>query len=143
VVTHMEARASFFLHEIGSLEEKFLGGLIELLQHQVALLVGIFQETSDASTLPEHVLRKGCFTSYRVVWDPLIIFSFNVDQSMEHQVMMAFLEDKQSLGREDLPCPHFWVSPFCSRKDLCGLSMKKKGVKGGHLMPFSYGRLCI
>jgi hypothetical protein len=78
-----------------------------------------------------------------VVWDPGTIFSFSRDQLMKHQFMMALLEDKQYLGREDLSCPHFWVSPFCSRKDLCGLSMKKKGVKGGHLMSFSYGRLCI
>jgi hypothetical protein len=40
--------------------------------------------------------------------------------------MMALLEDKQSLGREDLSCPHFWVSPFCSRRDFCGLSVEKK-----------------
>jgi hypothetical protein len=37
-----EVRASFFLHEIGSLAEQFLDGLIELLQHRVALLVGWF-----------------------------------------------------------------------------------------------------
>jgi hypothetical protein len=66
------------------------------------------------------------FTSYRVVWDPGIIFSFSLDQSMEHQVMMALLEDKKSLGREDFSCPHFWVSLFCSGRDFCGLSLKKK-----------------
>jgi hypothetical protein len=42
-----------------------------------------------------------------------------------------------------MSCPHFWVSPFGSRKDLYGLSMKQKGIKGGHLFSFSYGRLCI
>jgi hypothetical protein len=57
--------------------------------------------------------------------------------------MMEFLEDKQFLGRRHFSCPHFWVSPFCSRKDFCDLLLKKKGVKGGHLMSFSYGRLCI
>jgi hypothetical protein len=31
VAAHTEARASFFLHEIGSLAEKFLGGSIKLL----------------------------------------------------------------------------------------------------------------
>jgi hypothetical protein len=62
---------------------------------------------------------------------------------MKHQIMMALLEDRQSLGMEDLSCPHFLGSSFCSRKDFRGLSMKKKGVKGGHLMSFSYGRLCI
>jgi hypothetical protein len=45
---------------------------------------------------------------------------------MECQVMMALLEDKQSLGREDLSCPHFWVPLFCSRRDFCGLSVEKK-----------------
>jgi hypothetical protein len=30
-----------------------------------------------------------------------IIFSVSLDQSMEHQVMMALLEEKQSLGREN------------------------------------------
>jgi hypothetical protein len=126
VTVDTEARSNFFLHEIGSLVEQFLGGLIELLQHRVALLVSIFQETSDVSTLPDHVLSGGCFTSYRVVWDPSIIFSFNMDQSMEHRVMMEFLEDKKYLGREDLSCPNYWVSSFCSRRDLCGLSVEKK-----------------
>jgi hypothetical protein len=40
--------------------------------------------------------------------------------------MMTLLEDKQSLGREDLSCPHFWVSSFCSRRDFRGLSVEKK-----------------
>jgi hypothetical protein len=60
----------------------------------VALLVGGFQETSNVSMLSDHVLSEGCFSSYRVVWDPGIIFSFNLDQLMECQVMMALLEDK-------------------------------------------------
>ena len=40
VVVDMERRDSFFLHDIGSLAEQFLDGLIKLLQHRVALLVG-------------------------------------------------------------------------------------------------------
>lgn len=32
----------------------------------------------------------------RSIWDPVIIFSFILAQSMEHQVVMALLEDKQS-----------------------------------------------
>jgi hypothetical protein len=75
----------------------------------VALLVGYFQEASHVSSLPNHALSKGFFTFYKVVWHPGIIFSFSLDQSMECYVMMALLEDKQSLGREDLSCPHFWV----------------------------------
>jgi hypothetical protein len=66
-----------------------------------------------------------------VVWDPGIIFSFILDESMEHQVMMALLEGMQYLGREDCSYPHFWVSPFCSRRDFRGLSREKKGVKRG------------
>jgi hypothetical protein len=51
--------------------------------------------------------------------------------------VMALLEDKQSLGREDLLCPHFWVPLFCTGNDFCGLSVKEKGVKMGHLMSLS------
>jgi hypothetical protein len=91
----------------------------------VALLVGGFQDTSYVSALSDHALSGGCLTSYRVVWDPGIIFSFILDQSMEHQVMMALLEDKQSLRREDLSCPHFLVPRFCSRRDSHGLSVEK------------------
>jgi hypothetical protein len=76
-VVDTEASARFCLHEIGSLAKQFLGGLIKLLQHQVALLTGSFQETSDVSTLSDHVLSGGCFTSYRVVWENGIIFSFS------------------------------------------------------------------
>jgi hypothetical protein len=66
-----------------------------------------------------------------MVWDPGIIFSFSLEQSMEHQVMMALLEDKQSLGREDLSCPHFWVPLFCSRRDFVACQWRKKCKKGG------------
>jgi hypothetical protein len=79
-VADTKARASFCFREIGCLAEQFLEGLIELLQHRVALLVGSFQEASYVSTLPDHALSGGCFTSYRVVWDPGIIFSFNLAQ---------------------------------------------------------------
>jgi hypothetical protein len=119
-------RASFFSHEIGSLAENYIDGLIELLQHRVALLVGGFQEASYVSTLSDHALSGGCFTSYRVVWDPGIIFSFSLDQPMEHQVMMALLEDKQYLGREDLSCPHFWVPCFVVEGTLVACQWRNK-----------------
>jgi hypothetical protein len=61
-----------------------------------------------------------------VVWDLGIIFSFSLDQSMEHQVMMELIEDKKYLGREDFSCPHFGVFPFCSRRDFHGLSVEIK-----------------
>jgi hypothetical protein len=38
---------------------------------------------------------------------------------------MEFIEDKQSLGREDFSCPHFLVPLFCSGNDFHGFSMKK------------------
>jgi hypothetical protein len=57
--------------------------------------------------------------------------------------MMALLEDKQSLGREDLSCPYFWIPLFCSRRDFRGLSMEKNEYKGGYLMSLSYEMLCI
>jgi hypothetical protein len=126
VTVGMEARASFFLHEIGSLEEQFVDELMKLLQHRRALLVGGFQETSYVSTLPNHAMSGGCFTSYKVVWDLDIISSFSLDQSMGHHIVMALLEDKQYLGREDLSCTHFLVPLFCSRRDFRGLSVKKR-----------------
>jgi hypothetical protein len=55
--------------------------------------MGSFQEKSDVNTLPDHVLSGGCLTSYWVVWDPGIIFSFSLDQSMEHHVVMTLLEE--------------------------------------------------
>jgi hypothetical protein len=41
--------------------------------------------------------------------------------------VMALLEDKQYLGREDFSCPQFWVPLFCSGNDFHGFSVKKKG----------------
>jgi hypothetical protein len=131
VVVDIEVRASFFSHEVGSLVEQYIDELIELLKYRVALLFGGFQEASYVSTLPCHALSRGCFKYYKVIWDLGIIFSFSLDQSMERQVMMALLEDKKSLGSEDLPCPHFCVPMFCSRRDFCGLSVEKKRVKRG------------
>jgi hypothetical protein len=45
--------------------------------------------------------------------------------------MMALLEDKQPLGREDLSCPHFWIPLFDSGNDSRDSSVKKKKVKKG------------
>jgi hypothetical protein len=41
-----DPRANFFSHEVGSLAEKYIDELIELLQHRVALLARGFQEAS-------------------------------------------------------------------------------------------------
>ena len=72
-----------------------------------------------------------------MVLDLGIIFSFNLVQSMECQFVMTLLEDKQSLGREDFLYHHFCVPLFCNGNNLCGFSMKEKGVKRGHLMSLS------
>jgi hypothetical protein len=100
-----KTRVSSCFNEIGSLTKQFFKGLIELLQYRVALLSSRVQEASYVRTLPDHALSRGYFTSSRVVWDPGIIFSFSLAQSMERQVVMALLEDKQSLGREDCNVP--------------------------------------
>jgi hypothetical protein len=50
--------------------------------------------------------------------------------------VMALLEETQFLGREDLPCLHFWIPLFGNGNDFGGLSVKK-GVKGGYLMSLS------
>jgi hypothetical protein len=77
------------------------------------------------NTLQDSIVGSRCSTSFRLVWDPGIIISFSLVQLMECQVMMALIEDKQSLGREDLSCPHFWVPLFYSGNDFRGLSVKK------------------
>jgi hypothetical protein len=78
-----------------------------------------------------------CSTSFRLVWDLGIIISFSLVHFFVPMGVMTLLEDNQYLGREDLSCPHFWVPLFCSGNDFCGLSVKKKGVKKGHLMSLS------
>jgi len=103
----------------------------------VSLLVGGFQETSNVSTLPYHILSRGCFTSFWVVWDIGIIFPFSLDHSMEHQFIMEFIEDNKSLGTKDFSCPHFWNPLLDSFNDFCGLSVKRNGVKRGYLMSLS------
>jgi hypothetical protein len=100
-------RVSFFSHEIGSLTKKLFEGLITLLQYRVSLLSGSIQEASYVRTLSGHALSGGCFTSSKVVWDPDIIVSFSLAQSMESQVVMAFLEDKQSLEMKEYNVPIF------------------------------------
>jgi len=91
----------------------------------VAFLVGSFQEASYVSTLSNHALSEGCFTSSMVVWDPGIIFIFSLDQLMEHQVMMALLKYMQYLGREGSSCLYFWVPLFFSIWDFRVLPVEK------------------
>jgi hypothetical protein len=56
-----------------------------------------------------------------VVWDLGIIFSFSLVQSMERQVVMALLEDKQYLGREDCNVPILGFPYSTVRGDLVSL----------------------
>lgn len=41
----------------------------------------------------------------RLTWDPGIILDFNLVQSVDCGVVLALLEDKQSLGKEDCNSP--------------------------------------
>jgi hypothetical protein len=106
------------------------------LQYQVALLIDNIQEASYVSTLSDNELSRGCFTSSRLVWDPGIIFSFSLVQPVERQVVMALLEDKQSLGREDCNVPIFLGSPVLQLEDdfrgLC-----QPGQRGEVMLPVS------
>jgi hypothetical protein len=56
-----------------------------------------------------------------VGWDPGIIFRFNLVQLMEHEVVMALLEDKKSLGREDCNVLIFGFPIFTVGGNLMGL----------------------
>ena len=80
---------------------------MELLYNRVALLVGSNQKISYASALSDDVSCRGYFTSFRLVWDLGIIFILSMIQFVEYQVVMEFLEHKQSLGREDGNVPIF------------------------------------
>ena len=51
--------------------------------------------------------------------------------------MMELLEDKQSLGREDFSCPHFWIPLFGNGNEFHESLVKKKEVKRGYLMSLS------
>jgi hypothetical protein len=71
------------------------------------------------STLQDNTLSRGCFTSFRLVWDPGISFSFILVQLVDRMVEVELLEEKQSLGREDCNFPIFgfpyYVVRFTSR----------------------------
>jgi hypothetical protein len=110
-VTDKEERRFYFqefttgVHGIGFLEEKFSEELTEFLQYLIALLIDSIQEASRASTLQDNALRRGCFTSSKLVWDPRITLSFSLVQLVDLMVEMTLLEDNQSLGREDYNVP--------------------------------------
>jgi hypothetical protein len=66
-----------------------------------------------------------------MVWDQGIIISFNWLQLDVPIGVMALLEDKKSLGREDLSCPHFWIPLFGSGNDFPWLVSEEKGSQKG------------
>jgi hypothetical protein len=123
------------VHWIGFLEEKFSEGLTEFLQYLIALLIGSIQEASCVSTLQDNALSRGCFTSSRLVWDPGIILNFSLVQLVDHKVVMALLEDKQSLGREDCNVPIFGFSCSASGDEFWGLCQPDQ--RGNLILPVS------
>ena len=44
---------------------------------------------------------RGCYRSPRIIWDPGIILRFNCFSLIDCGVVLALLEDKQYLARED------------------------------------------
>jgi hypothetical protein len=55
-----------------------------------------------------NIVSDRCSTSFRLVWDPWTILSFISVHLVDHRVVMALLEDKQYLGREDYNVPIFY-----------------------------------
>jgi hypothetical protein len=62
-----------------------------------------------------------CSTSLRLVWDSRITLSFSLVQLVDHGVVMALLEDKQSLGSDNYNDPIFGFPYFAVVNDLMGL----------------------
>jgi hypothetical protein len=124
-------KSLFIWRRIGFLGGTFYEECIESSQYLVALLTGNLQGAPDVSTLQDNMVGGRCFASFRWIWDLGIIISFNLVQFFIPMGVMALIEDNQSLGREDLSCPHFWIPLFCSGDDFRGSSVKKKGVKKG------------
>jgi hypothetical protein len=125
--TDKDETASFYfqeftlvVHWIGFLKEQFSEWLTEFLEYLIALLIGSIQEASCVSTLQDSALSSGCFTSSKMVWDSGIILNFSLVQLVDRKVIMALLEDKQSLGREDCNVPIFGFSCSASGDDFRG-----------------------
>jgi hypothetical protein len=115
----MDGRANCYFQDPIHLEQwiGFLGGILyegwyKSSQYLISLLIGGVQEAPGVSTLQDNIVGGRCSASFILVWDSGIIISFNLVQLIVPVGVMEFLEDKQSLGREDLSCPHFWVPLF-------------------------------
>jgi hypothetical protein len=80
-----------------------------------------FYEFPCVSTLQGSIVGSRCSVSFILVWDPRIIISFSLVQFFVPMGVMALLEDKQSLGREDCNVPIFGFPCFTVGGDLMGL----------------------
>jgi hypothetical protein len=103
----------------------------------ISLPIGSIQVASCVSTLLDNALSRGCFTSFRLVWDPGIILSFSLVQLVDHRVVMALLEDKQSLGREDCNVPIFGF--LCSAVGDVFMGLCQLDQRGDLMLPVSSG----
>jgi hypothetical protein len=84
------------LHRFGCWEEWYSKELIEFIQLMIAWMIRDSQAGSCDNTSQIRAMRRGYSTFSRMVWDPGIIF--RQIQSMEHQIMITLLEEKQSWG---------------------------------------------
>jgi hypothetical protein len=116
-------------HWIGVLGGIFYEGWTEYLQYLFSLLIGGLHEASCVSTLQDNIVGGRCSMSFRLVWDPGITLSFSLVQLVDHRILMALLEDKQTLGREDCNVPIFGFPCLAVRGDLmslCQLDQRSK-----------------
>jgi len=91
------------------------------LQYLISLLANSIQEAACDSTLQDITLRRGCFNSSRLVWEPGITLSFSLVHLVDCMVEVAFLEYNQYLGREDYNVSIFGFPCFAVGADLMGL----------------------
>jgi len=103
------------------MEEQFSEGLTNSLQYMIVLVINSIWVAACVSTWQDNALSRGCFISSRLVWDPGIILRYRLVQPIDCMVVMGFLEDKQSLGREDYNVPIFGSPCFAIRDDFMGL----------------------
>jgi hypothetical protein len=73
------------------------------------------------STLQDNIVGSRCSTSFRLVWDPGITLSLSLVRLIDHRVLMEFLEDKKTLGKEDCNVPIFGFHCLAVKGDLMSL----------------------
>ena len=67
----------------------------------IALHISSNQEAYYVSTLQDNDLSKGFITYSKLVWDLGIIHVFSLVQLIDCRIVMALLENKQYLEREE------------------------------------------